>query len=202
MDYRSSRRLSSQPKVLRLPSTAWTSLYIPYLDTSYARDDIIDLFEHKYFIGIVSRIDTVKPRPKHTASINTKEWVSVFVHFECWYDNEFTYFLREHLEKHEKYDMRNYLEFVPPTRRKFQPDHFQVLINQSNGQSAAHYDSRVPVRSSARENGYETAVHRSPKAAASTEAPYSDAMMKQQKCIELLQEEINILNLVVAKNQP
>jgi hypothetical protein len=202
MDYRSSRRLSARPKVLRLPSTAWTSLYIPYLDSSYARDDIIDMFEHKYFIGIVSRIDVVKPRPKHTVSLNSKEWVSVFVHFECWYDNEFTYFLREHLEKHEKYDMRNYMEFVPSTRRKFQPDHFQVLINQSNGQYAngppARYDTRSPL---ARDDMRPRYNDRPPISSADAEAYYSETMLKQQKCIELLQEEINSLrDLMVAKS--
>ena len=193
MDYRppnSFRNSHLRTQVLRLPPTTWTSLYIPYLDSSYDRDDIIDLFEHKYFVGIVSRVDIVKTRPKTTGFINSKECVSAFVHFECWYDNEFTYFLRDYLEKYEKYNMREYMEFVPPTRRKFQPDNFQVLINQSASVSRNGYSYARPFEP---KSYRPVAEHAMVTKSESPTNKYSETMHKQQKRIELLEEEINIL---------
>jgi hypothetical protein len=218
MDYRanhpSSRKSHYHPDILQLPPTAWTSLYIPYLDSSYDRDDIIDLFEHKYLVGIVSRVDLVKSRPKNTGVFNSKEWVSAFVHFECWYDNDFTDFLRAHLNRYEKYNLREYMDFVPPTRRKFQPDHFQVLINRSDGTSTSvppsstrsHYGppSRYNDHASAYRPPFRSASPAPPVAAQPSSSPshYADLMHKQQKRIELLEEEINILRDLVQAKTP
>lgn len=180
------------PRVICFSTAEWSSLYIPYLDNSFARDDVIYMFEHKYFIGKVSRVDLVKAKPRN--SVSNKEWISAFVHFEYWFDNEFTRFLREYLEKYEKYDMQNYVDFVPPTRRKFQPDNFHVLINQSS--------PRPPENNASVKKNYERNYGRNIHTPTNKEPDnnYNEVVEKQQRRIELLEEEIEILKKLIIQN--
>lgn len=172
-----------QPRVIYFSKDEWSSLYIPYLDNSFARDDVIYMFEHKYFIGKVSRVDLVKAKPKN--NVSNKEWISAFVHFEYWFENNFTLFLREHLEKYEKYDMQNYIDFVPPTRRKFQTDNFHILINQSSPRIHENTICTKPTHIKNTNDGSNN---------------YNEIIEKQQRRIELLEEEIEVLKKLIIQN--
>ena len=180
--------ITKQPRIIYFSEGEWSSLYIPYLDNSFARDDVIYMFEHKYFIGKVSRVDLVKAKPKN--SVSNKEWISAFVHFEYWFENDFTRFLREHLEKYETYDMQNYIDFVPQTRRKFQPDNFHVLINQS---------SPRPVETVPRSRHLST-QSLSNKQPIESDNHYNEIIEKQQRSIEFLEEEIEALKKLIVQN--
>lgn len=178
------------PSLLPLSNTEWSSIYIPYLDNSFARDDVVYMFEHKYFIGKVSRVDLVKAKPRNIVS--NKQWMSAFVHFEYWFDNEFTRYLRDYLEKYEKYDMQNYMDFVPPTRRKFQPDNFHVLINQSS--------PRPPEKVRSYEKREKNPMYYS-QSEEKIISENNEVIEKQQRRIELLEEEIEVLKkLIIGKN--
>ena len=78
----------------------WTSLYIPYLDEYYTADELTYMFETKYNIGKIKRIDIVRSLKKN---VNT-----AFVHFETWYLNDFNLFLRKELETRGKYNTNAY----------------------------------------------------------------------------------------------
>jgi hypothetical protein len=61
-----------------------TSLYIPYIATTFAPQDVAELF-HKAGLGIVERVDFFE-NPKVTNG-----WAhSAFVHLRSWYFSEFT----------------------------------------------------------------------------------------------------------------
>ncbi len=184
----SKASIIKQPRIIYFSEGEWSSLYIPYLDNSFARDDVIYMFEHKYFIGKVSRVDLVKAKPKN--SVSNKEWMSAFVHFEYWFENNFTRFLREHLEKYEKYDMQNYIDFVPPTRRKFQSDNFHVLINQSSPRPVETISRSKNINSQTLHN----------KQSIEPDNHYNEIIEKQQRSIEFLEEEIEALKKLIVQN--
>jgi hypothetical protein len=82
----------------------WTSLYIPYLDETYSAEELTYMFETKYNIGKVKRIDMVR-------SIKTRV-KTAFIHFETWYWNDFTQFLRRELELRGKYSFNSYSTYL------------------------------------------------------------------------------------------
>jgi hypothetical protein len=82
----------------------WTSLYIPYLDETYSVDELTYMFETKYNIGKVKRIDMVRSIKKHVKT--------AFIHFETWYWNDFTQFLRRELEMYGKYALQSYSTYL------------------------------------------------------------------------------------------
>ena len=82
----------------------WSSLYIPYLDNTYTSDELTYMFEVKYAIGKIKRIDIVHSFKKQVKT--------AFVHFETWYWNDFTVFLRKQLESRGKYNMNAYTEYL------------------------------------------------------------------------------------------
>ena len=82
----------------------WTSLYIPYLDESYSVDELTYMFETKYNIGKVKRIDMVRSIKKQVKT--------AFIHFETWYWNDFTQFLRRELEMYGKYTLQSYSAYL------------------------------------------------------------------------------------------
>lgn len=187
--------ITKHPHNVYFSASQWSSLYIPYLDNSFARDDVIYMFEHKYFIGKVSRVDLVKAKPRN--SISNKEWISAFVHFEYWFDNEFTRFLREYLEKYEKYDMQNYIDFVPPTRRKFQPDNFHILINQSSPRS---YENSLHSKKPSSLHHTKNINSNNSNNNKDSDNNYNEVGEKQQRRIELLEEEIEALKKLIVQN--
>lgn len=87
--------------------TGWTSLYIPYLDTTYTQDELTYLFEVKYAIGKIKRIDIVYGRLYSGTGKKT-----AFIHFDTWYLNDFTIFLRNQLETRGKYNMTSYSDYL------------------------------------------------------------------------------------------
>jgi hypothetical protein len=62
------------------------------------------MFEVKYAIGKIKRIDIVHSFKKQVKT--------AFVHFETWYWNDFTVFLRKQLESRGKYNMNAYTEYL------------------------------------------------------------------------------------------
>jgi len=82
----------------------WTNLYMPYVSETYTVDDLVYLFETKYAIGKIKRIDVVRSFKKNVKT--------AFVHFETWYLNDFTTFLRKQLETRGKYNMNTYLDYL------------------------------------------------------------------------------------------
>jgi hypothetical protein len=84
----------------------WSSLFIPYLQSTYTLESLKDIFESKYNIGKIKRIDFVRSATQ----------ISAFVHFDTWYLNEFTVFLREWLETKGKYNLEDYRVYVREKR--------------------------------------------------------------------------------------
>lgn len=82
----------------------WSSLYIPYLDNTYTSDELTYMFEVKYAIGKIKRIDIVHSFKKQVKT--------AFVHFETWYWNDFTVFLRKQLESRGKYNINAYPDYL------------------------------------------------------------------------------------------
>jgi hypothetical protein len=80
----------------------WSSLFIPYLHPSYTLESLKEIFESKYNIGKIKRIDFVR----------SPNQISAFVHFDTWYLNEFTLFLREWLETKGKYNLEDYRTYI------------------------------------------------------------------------------------------
>jgi hypothetical protein len=82
----------------------WTSLYIPYLDETYSIDELTYMFEIKYNIGKVKRIDMVRTVKKQIKT--------AFIHFDTWFLNDFTQFLRRELEMYGKYNLNVYATYL------------------------------------------------------------------------------------------
>jgi hypothetical protein len=121
-------------KVLPMDPDEWTSIYIPYIDSSYTRDYLAYIFEHKYNIGRVKQIDFVRNPSKHN---KRKDEYSAFIHFEYWFYTDFACFLRYYLNKHPKYDIANYFRYFNPNlSNQTESDHFYIMINRSNKYAA------------------------------------------------------------------
>ena len=130
---------------LYVPHTEWTSLYIPHLDSSYTQSHLAKIIEHKYSIGKVQSIDLIKNTSRNETN---KDDYSAFIHFEYWLNSDFAIFLRNHLNKYEKYDISNYTRMFHPFsqdpdlgRSMSSGDHFHILINKS---SQRHRGGEVP----------------------------------------------------------
>jgi len=91
----------------------WSSLFIPYLHPSYTLESLKEIFESKYNIGKIKRIDFVRSPTQ----------ISAFVHFDTWYLNEFTLFLREWLETKGKYNLEDYRTYI----RQKQTEHASCI---------------------------------------------------------------------------
>ena len=116
--------------IAKMEMVGWTSLYIPHLDEIYTVDELTYMFETKYAIGKIKRIDIPRakePRePNATTDAPTNEGVktptkgynpvvppkNAFVHFETWYWNDFTVMLRAQLEETGKYNLNAYPDFL------------------------------------------------------------------------------------------
>jgi hypothetical protein len=151
-------------KIMYLKKTEWTSLYIPSIDSSYSKTLLVYLFEIKYSIGKVKSIDIVK------SVTNKADDFSVFVHFDYWYYNKFTNYLRKYLHSHSKYNINKYGKYYPLPDNEC-ADEFVIM---------KHYYS------------YKSESERS------RDEEKSDIIMRLEKRIELLEQQVEILcNMVL-----
>lgn len=130
----------SQTHIMQLGGLDWTSLYIPYLDSSYTKEYLTYALEMKYGIGKVNHIDFISI-PKSKSSNLGIDDISAFVHFDVWYNNDFTQFLRNHLEKHHKYNLSHFYRYfsgLNDVGNYFgECDTFVLMINRSARRSAS-----------------------------------------------------------------
>jgi len=111
-NYKTSQYITSPSHkyIMKLNPNDWTSLYIPCLDSSYTREYLAYLMETKYSIGKVQHIDLISLSKKDNYT-NKVDDVSAFIHFHVWYNNEFTQFLRNRLERYHKYNLGHYSRY-------------------------------------------------------------------------------------------
>jgi hypothetical protein len=153
---------------LELSPNDWSSLYIPYLNSSYTYDYLQYIIEDRYCIGKVKTIHFVKnPSPADTH----KHDASAFIHFEYWYNSDFALFLRYCLNHHEKYDISRYYKYfkydVKYNDDKNIPDRFHILINKSKnkhrGSGNQVYDILDEQTTSNRRSWENTHTHTPPR---------------------------------------
>lgn len=203
----------SSPRSSYHSTNAWTSLFIPYIETHHTREYLTHAMETKYGIGKVKYIDLVaKPTfyLKSGDGRSAADKISAFIHFEYWHDNEFTRFLRYYLNKYEKYDMSNYYRYamnVPgknisqsdtqpfpvSPQHNAQIDAFHILINRStrnpHGNNSLNSISDDGIHTS---NGISRSI--STQSLSSVPSPdMEDILDKMNRRIELLEEEVYVL---------
>lgn len=127
-------------KILYIPPDQWTSIYIPYIDSSYTREYLTHIFENKYCIGPVKQIDFVRNPSKHN---KRKDDSAAFIHFYHWYHNDFTIFLRQYLDKHSKYHISSYFRYFRHNTPPHQYDHFVIMINRSSKTATTPLSSSI-----------------------------------------------------------
>lgn len=154
-----------------LGENEWTSLFIPIIDSSYTKEYLKSIIENKYSIGSVSRIDLVRLRE---TMYHNNDTYSVFIHFHHWYYNPFTVYLRTHFETHKSYNIKYYYEnFL-----NISPDYFTFMRNNSS----------VATKSTHRDGG---------TGGTHGESNTMNTLLKQQKRIELLEDELDALRKIV-----
>jgi hypothetical protein len=179
---------------LHLSSNEWTSIYIPYIDSSYTREYLAHIFEHKYCIGKVKQIDLVRNPSKRN---KRKDDYSAFIHFEYWFNNDFSVFLRYYLNKHTKYDITNYYRYFQHHKSQLEHDQFYIMINHSNKYAATPTLSTS--LSSDENDSYMNCIptYQSPGTSPSYHNEFSIILDKHHKRIELLEDEISALKRII-----
>jgi hypothetical protein len=158
-----------------LDENEWTSLFIPIIDGSYTKEYLKSIIENKYSIGSVLRIDFVKLRETVYSNI---EDCSVFIHFHHWYYNPFTVYLRNHLASHKSYNIKYYYENF----FNISPDYFILMRNNSIVTKPHSSPHDEVVRRNRTEHGSSNTMN---------------TLLKQQKRIELLEDELDALRKIV-----
>ena len=112
---------------------------------------------------------------------------SVFIHFHYWYYNPFTVYLRKHLESHKSYNIKYYYEsFV-----NIPIDYFVLMKNKSNMiHKPLHLEKNHPPK---RKNSYQSIQ-------SENSINMNDTLLKQQKRIELLEDELDALRKLIHPN--
>lgn len=166
------------PKKYILPKNEWMSIFIPMIDSSYTREYLKHIIENKYSIGSVERIDLVKLRE---TEYTHRDDYSVFIHFYHWYYNSFTVYLRKHLEMHKSYHMKYYYSNFENNLLNIPIDYFILMKNRSDVVKHNGPKRKTSFQSIQSENS----------------APVNDTLLKQQKRIELLEDELDALRKLI-----
>jgi len=94
---------SEEMKFMDIGNT-WNSIYIPVIFDEYSKEDRLkSLFANDLKIGQVSRVDYI------TKCEGETNFVSAYVHFEKWFDTEFTRKVRATIEHNGVYKCHNYI---------------------------------------------------------------------------------------------
>jgi hypothetical protein len=201
--------IQRQQHIMKLEAGEWTSIYIPYLDSSYTREYLTYTMEVKYCIGKVSRIDFVSLSKMHGGADD----VSAFVHFEVWYNNEFTQFLRHQLEKYNKYNLSHFYRYFSnlPNISNYlgDCDHFVLMINRSQATtrrtasistlSSDENELAVPSMPSLRRD-ISISSNLETMATVNSHSQYMvERIEKYERRVELLEDEVRALRDIVTK---
>lgn len=183
--------VSSMNKPLPMEPDEWTSIYIPYIDSSYTREYLTHIFEEKYCVGKVKQIDFVRNPSKRG---RRKDEYSAFIHFDYWFYSDFACFLRYYLNKHPKYDIANYYRYFDRNPLE-NADHFYIMINRSN-----KYAATPALSTSLNSEENESYINCIPTYQSPETSLYHQlniTLDKHHKRIELLEDEITALKRII-----
>jgi len=178
-----TNQYNSKKKKYIMGQNEWTSLFIPVIDSSYTKECLKSIIEDKYMIGLIFRIDLVKL--KENTYCHTDDY-SAFIHFHHWYYNAFTVRLREYLETHKSFHMKYYYDTTINMPRDF----FVLMKNKSTVMSSTENINIVKPISQVRKRT-------SSSSSSSAENNLNHTLLKQQKRIELLEDELDVLKKLI-----